>query len=85
MEGDAEMPRVEALRPQYMAKDIGSNIVGLMFRKKICQTELAKELGLTQGGLHYKLMNNSFSYKDLIIIFHQLELTDEEIVRLMKV
>ena len=79
------MPRISELKPEYMAKDIGSNIVGLMFRKKVSQTRLAKELGLTQGGLHYKLMNNAFTYKDLIIIFHQLELTDEEIVRLMKV
>lgn len=78
------MPRVKELKPDYMAKDIGSNIVGLMFRKGISQTNLARELGITQGGLHYKLFNNSFSYKDLLIIFRQLELTDEEIVRLMK-
>lgn len=78
------MPRVKELKPDYMAKDIGSNIVGLMFRKGIKQTELARELGITQGGLHYKLFNNSFTYKDLLIIFRQLELTDDEIVRLMK-
>ena len=78
------MPRVKELKPDYMAKDIGSNIVGLMFRKGISQTKLARELGITQGGLHYKLFNNSFTYKDLLIIFRQLELTDEEIVRLMK-
>ena len=79
------MPRISALKPQYMAMDIGSNIVALMFRRNVSQTKLASELGITQGGLHYKLMNNSFSYKDLIIIFHELELSDEEIVRLMKV
>lgn len=79
------MPRISELKPEYMAHDIGSNIVGLMFRKKVSQTKLARELGITQGGLHYKLFNNSFSYKDLIIIFRELELTDEEIVRLMKV
>ena len=78
------MPRVNELKPMYMAKDIGSNIVGLMFRKGVSQTDLAKELGITQGGLHYKLFNNSFSYRDLLVIFRRLELTDEEIVRLMK-
>lgn len=78
------MPRIKELNAEYMAHDIGSNIVGLMFRKGISQTALAKELGITQGGLHYKLFNNSFTYKDLLIIFRQLELTDEEIVRLMK-
>ena len=78
------MPRIKELRPQYMVRDIGSNIVGLMFRKGITQKKLASELGITQGGLHYKLMNNAFTYKDLIIIFSQLGLTDEEILRLMK-
>ena len=79
------MPRIKELKPQYMANDIGSKIVGEMFRKKVSQTKLASELGITQGGLHYKLINNAFSYKDLIIIFHQLELTDEQIVGWMKV
>lgn len=79
------MPRVEALRPAYMAKDIGSRIVGLMFKSKVSQTALAKELGITQGGLHYKLMNNAFTYKDLIIIFHETKATDEEILELMKI
>ena len=79
------MPRIKELKPQYMANDIGSKIVGEMFRKKVSQTKLASELGITQGGLHYKLINNTFSYKDLIIIFHQLELTDEQIVGWMKV
>ena len=79
------MPRIKELKQTYMENDIGSNIVGLMFRKKVSQTKLARELGITQGGLHYKLMNNRFTYRDLLIIFRQLELTDEEIVRLMRV
>lgn len=79
------MPRVEALKPQYKAKDIGSRIVGLMFRSKVSQTALAKELGITQGGLHYKLMNNAFTYRDLIIVFRETNATDEEILELMKV
>ena len=79
------MPRVKELRPTYMAKDIGSRIVGLMFKSKTSQTALAKEMGITQGGLHYKLMNNAFTYKDLIIIFRETGATDEEILELMKI
>jgi len=79
------MPRIRELRPQYMASDIGSRIVGLMFKNKVSQTALARELGITQGGLHYKLMNNAFTYKDLIIIFNVAKATDEEILELMKV
>lgn len=79
------MPRVEALKPQYMMNDIGSNIVALMHKHKVKKCELADELGISPSGMTYKLDNNAFTYKDLIIIFRQLELTDEEIVRLMKV
>lgn len=79
------MPKVKELKPQYMANDIGANIAGLMFRAKFSQTRMAKVLGLTQGGFHYKLENNAFTYKDLILIFHELELDDAEIVRLMKI
>lgn len=79
------MPRVKELKPLYMANDIGANIAGLMFRAKFSQTKMASALGLTQGGLHYKLENNAFTYKDLIVIFHELNLDDAEIVRLMKV
>ena len=79
------MPRIAALKPEYMAKDIGSRIVGLMFKNKVSQTALARELGITQGGLHYKLMNNSFTYRDLIIIFRETKATEEEILELMKI
>lgn len=79
------MPRIKELKPMYMEKDIGANIAGLMFRNKLSQTKMASALGLTQGGFNYKLRNNSFTYKDLIIIFHELELEDAEIVRLMKI
>ena len=79
------MPRIKELKPLYMEKDIGAIIAGLMFRAKFSQTKMASALGLTQGGLNYKLRNNSFTYKDLIVIFHELELSDAEIVRLMKI
>lgn len=79
------MPRIKELKPLYMEKDIGANIAGLMFRCKFSQTKMARALGLTQGGFNYKLRNNAFTYKDLIIIFHELNLDDEEIVRLMKI
>lgn len=79
------MPRIKELKPTYMANDIGANIAGMMFRAKFSQTRMAKALGITQGGLNYKLRNNALTYKDLIIIFHELELSDADIVRMMKV
>lgn len=79
------MPRVKELKPLYMSQDIGSFIVGEMFRKKIKHNVLAKELKVTDGGLNYKLSNNAFTYSDLIVTFKVLGLTDEQIIKVMKI
>lgn len=78
------MPRIKELKAEYMANDIGLIIAGLMKRKRITSKELASRLNMTRQAVNYKLDNNSFSYKDIIIIFHELELTDEEILRYVK-
>ena len=78
------MPRIRELKAEYMANDIGLIIAGLMKRKRITPQELASRLNMTRQAVNYKLDNNSFSYKDIIIIFHELELTDEEILRYVK-
>ena len=78
------MPRVNELKYQYLSKDIGATLVGLMYRNKVTQIALADALSITQGGFNYKLRNNAFTYRDLLIIFKELDLSDEEILRLMK-
>ena len=75
------MPRIAELKPNYMAADIGLLITGQLKRKRVSVTEMSKKLGITRQALSYKLDHGSFSYKDLIILFHELELTDEEILR----
>lgn len=75
------MPRIAELKPEYMAKDIGIVISGLMKRKKITPKQMGEHLGISRQAMNYKIDNNSFSYKDIIIIFHELELTSEDILR----
>ena len=75
------MPRIAELKPNYMAKDIGLIIAGLMKRKKITPREMGSRLGISRQAMNYKIEHNSFEYKDIIVIFHELELTDEEILR----
>ena len=75
------MPRIAELKPNYMASDIGVIISGLMKKKKISPKEMGLELGITRQAMNYKIQTNSFSYKDIIVIFHVLELTPEEILR----
>lgn len=75
------MPRIAELKPDYMAKDIGIVISGLMKRKKITPKQMGEHLGISRQAMNYKINSNSFSYKDIIIIFHELELTSEDILR----
>ena len=78
------MPRIAELKPNYMASDIGLIITGLMKRKHITPKEMGSRLGISRQAMCYKLNSNSFSYRDVIILFHELELTDEEILRYVR-
>ena len=75
------MPRITELKPNYMANDIGMVIAGYMKRKRISPRKMGEALGISRQGMEYKLDNNAFSYKDIIIVFHELELTEEQILR----
>lgn len=75
------MPRIRELKPNYMANDIGMVVAGLMKRKRITPKEMGSRLGISRQAFNYKIDNNSFTYRDIIIIFHELELSDNEILK----
>lgn len=75
------MPRITELKPNYMEKDIGLIVSGLMKKKKISPKEMGSYLGISRQAMNYKIDKCSFTYKDIIIIFHVLELSKEEILR----
>ena len=77
------MPRIRELRTNYMLHDIGMTLDSFRREKKLKQTDLAEMTGIAQQNLSKKFMNNSFKYEDLIKIFKALELTDEQILRVM--
>ena len=64
-----------------MADDIGIIISGLMKKKRISPREMGEVLGISRQAMNYKLEHNSFSYKDIIIIFHELELSADQILK----
>lgn len=78
------MPRVCINKTYYKASSIGGWIVGQFYKKKIKRKVLADELGITPQGLTWKLLNNSFSYSDMLTVFEILGSTDEEICFVMK-
>lgn len=80
------MPRVTINRKKYMIADLPGWIIGRMHTKKKKQVDIAKEIGITQSALSLRLSQgvDSFSYGDLLTIFKELDATDEEIIRLMR-
>lgn len=77
------MPRVKALQHEYKDKDLGSYLRAWMYRSHMTQEDVANELGISRQAYNYKLRHSTFTYKDLLIIFRALELTDDEILYLM--
>lgn len=78
------MPRIKELKAEYMSNDIGLIIAGLMKRKRITPADMGSRLGISRQAMSYKLDHSSFSYFDVIRLFHELELSDEEILRYVK-
>lgn len=79
------MPRVQALKHEYLIKDLSSYISGALWKADITQGEAAKEIGISQQTLSYRLKNNCLTTRDLIILFKLLDTDPETIVRLLKV
>lgn len=80
------MPRVTINRKKYMIKDLPGWIAGRMHREKKKQSDVAKEIGITQPAFSYRLNSDSdtFTYGDLLTLFKELDATDEEILKLMR-
>lgn len=78
------MPRVAELKHQYMKNDIGKFINGYRVFRNMTQGELADMVDMSQQNLSRKIRNNSFTYVDLIRIFKALKLSDEDILKVMK-
>ena len=83
------MPRVAVNKQKYMIKDLSKWIVGQMHEKGLNQAEVGQILGINQQSVSRRLLDSKegadvFSQGELILLFKELEATDEEILRLLK-
>lgn len=79
------MPKVIINKKEYMVQNIGSYVVMWLHRQHKYIKDLAKEMGITQQGLSYKIKTNTFTYSDLLTIFDYLAVPDEEILMVLKI
>lgn len=86
------MPRIAAFKKQYMVADLPGWIVGKIHTQGKKRADLAAALGITPQAFSARLKpdrrgkpKDIFSYSDLLTLFDELDATDEEILRLMRV
>lgn len=78
------MPRILSKKKDYMAKDIGPWIAGRMRMKRLTQQHMARCLGISQPAFGKKLATGHLTYTDMLTILHELDATDDEIIKIMK-
>lgn len=80
------MPRVTLYQDKYIDSDAVSFVEGKTRERKLTDTDLAQEIGITQSSYSNRKRKGkmNFNYLELVKIIKRLELTDEEIVKLMR-
>lgn len=78
------MPRVALKKKDYKVNDLSVYIASKMFQKKLRQEDIANVLGISQSAFSKRMQSGSFHYKDMLIIFHKIGASDEDILRIMK-
>lgn len=80
------MPRVTLYADKYIEFDAVSFVEGKTRERKLTDTDIAKEIGITQSSYSNRKRKGkmNFNYLELVKIIKKLQLTDEEIVKLMR-
>lgn len=78
------MPRVHILHKNYMLQDLSDWITGKMRIMKKSQAYMGKMLGISQVAFGKRLKGAKFEYAELLEILKELQATDEEILKFMK-
>lgn len=78
------MPRVLLSKKKYKGTDLVAYIVGEMYTRDLSQSDIAKELGITQQAFSYRLKNHLFTYEDLLTLFQILETPNDKILEMMR-
>ena len=78
------MSRVSLNKKNYKIKDFSGWVIGKLYSEQKTQGDLAKQLGISQQVMSYRIKHCIFSYGDLLTIFDYFDISDEEILYIMK-
>lgn len=79
------MPRVSLLRNEYKKKDARKMFKGKMAENDISQKKLAEIIGLSPPAFCIRFKTFDFDFEMLIKMIPAVKLSDEEILKLMKI
>lgn len=77
------MPRVYLSEEERLSAKLSSWIYGEMKIQGISQAQLARELGMSQQNISWKLKHRSFSFTDFANLVKALKPEPDEIMRLL--
>lgn len=78
------MPRVQLYKQKYMEEDLSNWIIGRMRIMKKSQAYMGKLIGISQVAFGKRVRKANFEYLQLIVILKELQATDEEILKFMR-
>lgn len=77
------MPKTYITRQEKLNNDLCAYIYGAMKIRRISQSDMARQLGIKQPSLNYKLRHGNFSFEDLTAIFEVLQPDAQTVMRLV--
>ena len=78
------MPRVQLYKQKYMLQDLSDWITGRMRVMKKSQAYMGELLGISQVAFGQKVKQSNFKYSEMLAILKELQATDEEILKFMR-
>ncbi len=78
------MPRVRINKKKYQLKDLKEWMMGRMKTLEKTQADMGKLIDMNQASFGKRLNESNFTYGQLLVILKELQATDEEILRFMK-
>ncbi len=78
------MPKVYLTKQDKLNNELVALIYGTMKVKHVTQKQIADRLYISQPAFNRKLIRKKLTFEDLVVIFEILELTDEQILSVMR-
>lgn len=79
------MPRVAIKKKDYRIIDFRKWLAGEMAVNGIKQKDIAEWFGISQPAVSQKIREGNFTLKELLIVFEQFKVPEEQIGKLLKV